>query len=397
MDERTTYASGIALSHLKTPGFTITGSKLRALIDDRQNSTDEQVAEFKYQLIERFPARLVNHVEGKLQNDIQEFIQKEVEPLMAYYQRALHMFRRSHGRDAPRKAAVGRPLLPIEQSVLNSIILAFLNGLRDEDVRLSNIPEDQSQHPESRACELGVQLQSFSSGPDKERQRIDLSEILDDDLPKEAEMTSGDPGTYRPIKTGRKGKRVSKHLREIVGREGCGPINYINLARRISIPINLLELWQVSPDTAKSTFDINRREILHLGYSPHEILKGFAPDGGLEAVFPSSHRESLKSSLVQGISAVFPEDEDAHGNLVIEFIVKREEIRQAALARSDCQKDRAKNRHNLGVRIEHVYSPGSLVMLWDAKAAGKKLRPAWRGPFVITSYGGDMERSYTLR
>ncbi|KAI0994673.1 hypothetical protein K3495_g13509 [Podosphaera aphanis] len=140
-----------------------------------------------------------------------------------------------------------------------------------------------------------------------------------------------------------------------------------------------------------------RRDILHLGYSPHEILKGFAPDGGLEAVFPSSQRESLKSSLVQGISAVFPEDDDAHGNLVIEFIVKREEIRQAALARSDRQKDRAKDRHNLGVRTEHVYSPGSLVMLWDAKASGKKLRPAWRGPFVITGYGGDMELSYTLR
>ena len=92
-------------------------------------------------------------------------------------------------------------------------------------------------------------------------------------------------------------------------------------------------------------------------------------------------------------------EHDQHVERYFHFpsIVKREEIRQAALARSDRQKDRAKDRHNLGVRTEHVYSPGSLVMLWDAKAAGKKLRPAWRGPFVITGYGGNMERSYTLR
>jgi hypothetical protein len=36
-------------------------------------------------------------------------------------------------------------------------------------------------------------------------------------------------------------------------------------------------------------------------------------------------------------------------------------------------------------------------MLFDHRSAGKKLRPAWRGPFVITGFGGDMERSYTLR
>ncbi|KAI0991699.1 hypothetical protein K3495_g16488, partial [Podosphaera aphanis] len=109
------------------------------------------------------------------------------------------------------------------------------------------------------------------------------------------------------------------------------------------------------------------------------------------------HRESLKSSLVEGILDVFPRDDDAHGSLVIDFVVKREEIRRATLVRSDRQKDRAKDRHDLGVRAEHSYSPGDSVMLWDAKTAGKKLRPAWRGPFIVTGYGGDLGRSYTLR
>ena len=33
----------------------------------------------------------------------------------------------------------------------------------------------------------------------------------------------------------------------------------------------------------------------------------------------------------------------------------------------------------------------------SAKAAKKKLHPAWRGPFVITGFGGDHGKSYTLR
>ncbi|KAI0993294.1 hypothetical protein K3495_g14890 [Podosphaera aphanis] len=148
---------------------------------------------------------------------------------------------------------------------------------------------------------------------------------------------------------------------------------------------------------SKSTFDIKRKEILYLGFSLHEILKGFSPNGSLEVLFPSCHRESLKSSLIEGISDVFPGDDDAHGNLVIDFVVKREDIRRATLVRSDRQNDRAKDRHDLGVRAEHSYSPGDSVMLWDAKTAGKKLRHAWRGPFIVTGYEGNLRRSYTLR
>ncbi|KAI1002588.1 hypothetical protein K3495_g5616 [Podosphaera aphanis] len=106
------------------------------------------------------------------------------------------------------------------------------------------------------------------------------------------------------------------------------------------------------------------------------ILKGFSPNGSLEVLFPSSHRESLKSSLIEGISDVFPGDDKAHGNLVIDFVVKREEIRRATLVRSDRQKDWAKDRHDPEVRAEHSYSPGDSVMLWNAKTAGKKLRSA---------------------
>ncbi|POS81909.1 hypothetical protein EPUL_006756 [Erysiphe pulchra] len=108
---------------------------IREMIDNREKATEQHVAEFKEQLISHFPAKLVTYIEGNLQNDTKNFAQKESETLTAYYQRALHLLRRSHGRDSPMKIAAGKPLVPIEQSVLNSIISAFLDGLRDEEVR----------------------------------------------------------------------------------------------------------------------------------------------------------------------------------------------------------------------------------------------------------------------
>lgn len=36
-------------------------------------------------------------------------------------------------------------------------------------------------------------------------------------------------------------------------------------------------------------------------------------------------------------------------------------------------------------------------MLCDHREAKKKLRPSYRGPFVVTGFGGDIGHSYTLR
>ncbi|KHJ30756.1 hypothetical protein EV44_g3724 [Erysiphe necator] len=61
-------------------------SVLRAIVNNRQSATDKQVADFKVQLKERFPAKLVNHTEGDLQDDIKIFAQKDSEALTTYYQ-----------------------------------------------------------------------------------------------------------------------------------------------------------------------------------------------------------------------------------------------------------------------------------------------------------------------
>lgn len=143
----------------------------------------------------------------------------------------------------------------------------------DQFARLNTSNNTSSGNMQSNACELGVQLESFSLGPSKKRQRINLEEIFIEETSKTTCTTNNDPDLARPIKQAKKLKKALKHLREIVGREGCGPINYIDLAKRISIPINLLELWQVSPDAAKEfrrlSTRINKKKVKR---SPTELF-----------------------------------------------------------------------------------------------------------------------------
>ncbi|RKF72295.1 hypothetical protein GcM3_098029 [Golovinomyces cichoracearum] len=105
------------------------------MIDDREQSTREQVAEFKEHLSARFPSQIIDYSEGIIHHDIKTFSQVKSEPLMAYYQRALHLSRRAHGRGNHKSLTGTKALAPVEQVVLNSIISAFVEGLQDEDLR----------------------------------------------------------------------------------------------------------------------------------------------------------------------------------------------------------------------------------------------------------------------
>jgi hypothetical protein len=143
----------------------------------------------------------------------------------------------------------------------------------------------------------------------------------------------------------------------------------------------------------KSTLEVNRRDIAHLRYSLCEIFLSFQPVGELEREFPDHHREALATALTrsEGIPA---ESEEAE--LVISYIANRERVLQQARIYSDLGKQLQKERHDLGIHNQS-FSPGQLVMLHDAKTASQKLRPRWRGPFVVTGFGGDKGKSYTLR
>ncbi|KAI0999832.1 hypothetical protein K3495_g8366 [Podosphaera aphanis] len=106
---------------------------LRLMFDDREQSTKEQVAEFKEHLSARFLSQIIDYSKGSIQHDIKVFSQAKSKPLMAYYQRALHLLRRAHGRDNHKSMTGTKALAPVEQEVLNSIISTFVEGLQDED------------------------------------------------------------------------------------------------------------------------------------------------------------------------------------------------------------------------------------------------------------------------
>ena len=162
-------------------------------------------------------------------------------------------------------------------------------------------------------------------------------------------------------------------------------------------------LKKVSPDPKKwaekvprAVLEVNKREIAHLSYSPSEILLGFNPLGSLEIKYSVHRRQELIEAMGADLVDLLPKDEE-HANQVIDFIIRRTSVRRKAGKRSEMFKDRAAERHDLGIRGASSYAPGDLVMLYDHQQAGRKLRPTWRGPFVVVGFGGDMGKSYRLR
>lgn len=57
----------------------------------------------------------------------------------------------------------------------------------------------------------------------------------------------------------KKGEKKLRQLREIVGREGKGPMDYTELASKFEVTINLLELFQLSPEVSKQFRKLSTR------------------------------------------------------------------------------------------------------------------------------------------
>jgi hypothetical protein len=51
------------------------------------------------------------------------------------------------------------------------------------------------------------------------------------------------------------------------------------------------------PDVQNATFELNRREIIHLGHTPYEILFGYQPSSKTELAFPTVNRARLALML----------------------------------------------------------------------------------------------------
>ncbi|KAF7550342.1 hypothetical protein G7046_g8048 [Stylonectria norvegica] len=61
-------------------------------------------------------------------------------------------------------------------------------------------------------------------------------------------------------RTTRKIKNGISSLSEIWAREGLGPVNWIEIASRVMVLLNLIELWQISPEGAKQMRHLSSRK-----------------------------------------------------------------------------------------------------------------------------------------
>jgi hypothetical protein len=104
-----------------------------------------------------------------------------------------------------------------------------------------------------------------------------------------------------------------------------------------------------------SVQELNRHEIIHLGFSPQEIHQGYQPEGSLERSYPGSQRTAL-SVAVQSEKDCVPLGEEWE-NLVLHHIAQTMKIREKVRQASGSRKDREKQRYDRGVH-ERQFTPG---------------------------------------
>jgi hypothetical protein len=95
-----------------------------------------------------------------------------------------------------------------------------------------------------------ISLESFVAGPSRKRARVDDMLNSDDENPEPKKITKARRARCT---------RAVGVLREIIGREGMGPIYYRQLAKKIQVPVNLLDLFQMSPDLSKAFRKLSTR------------------------------------------------------------------------------------------------------------------------------------------
>ena len=167
-----------------------------------------------------------------------------------------------------------------------------------------------------------------------------------------------------------------------------------DLLQRILKKITIgVQNWPI--EVQPSAFELNRRFIMHLGHTPYEIQWGYQPPSALEINFPT-HSRLTTVEFLKGKHPLNALDNDTMCEAVFSFMVQRIETKAKVKAKSRHIKQREKARYDRGVK-ERLFTAGDYVMLYDHKSAKKKLHAAYRGPFVVTGFAGEHDKSYTLR
>ncbi|KHJ34878.1 hypothetical protein EV44_g4346 [Erysiphe necator] len=126
---------------------------------------------------------------------------------------------------------------------------------------------------ESESEEESISLEAFLTGPARKHQRSEQGRIEVQDLPNSESSSRTRKQKTSVGKPEKNGMKVVKALREIVGREGLGPLNYKALAEKINVPLNLLEFFQASPDAAKELRKMSQRLNIRKGPRPGNKAK----------------------------------------------------------------------------------------------------------------------------
>ncbi|POS85900.1 hypothetical protein EPUL_002307 [Erysiphe pulchra] len=125
------------------------------------------------------------------------------------------------------------------------------NNLKYRDIDSSNW----------RGRDLGIARKSSVSSSDQKMQIKDVATEDDnkiltceeyDGVPCNTSRTEFTNATKMQKKSIRKERRIIKHLGEIFGHQGKGPVNYKKLAEEIMVEVSLMDLFQISPDLSKA-------------------------------------------------------------------------------------------------------------------------------------------------
>ncbi|POS87077.1 hypothetical protein EPUL_000421, partial [Erysiphe pulchra] len=158
-------------------------------------------------------------------------------------------------------------------------------------------------------------------------------------------------------------------------------------------------IWCHAPVAAKGTVGLIEKAVDIL----QRVLKNCTPDpckwpSNLpEAVHQTNKRYNLHHTFLPYevlfglilLVAAIPKEDD-HALLILEFVYQRTHCRQEAQRGSEHAMDIAAQKHDLGINSPASFNPGDLLLLFHHRQSGKKMRPSWRGPFVVTGYGSDM-------
>jgi hypothetical protein len=183
----------------------------------------------------------------------------------------------------------------------------------------------------------------------------------------------------------------------VAAKKATGMVEKVNdLHQRVMRKSKGAKPWPLCVQPA--TFELNKREIPSLNYTPFEIHFGWQPpaEANSDPRFTTYTHVQARSFLLQPPESVFEAlTVDSFASKVESFLEAREELRSRALYNSNQAKALSKAAHDYGL-TERSFAPGDLVLLHDLKAKKKSFQPIFVGPFRVVGFGGSHDKSYVL-